>query len=94
METFNGYGNKKTIPFTVPNRWQLIWSCDPASDVGDYNLFVDVDHPDGTSVDAGAVLTTCQTGNTRDATQEYQGGTVYLDVQSEGAWTIQVQVLK
>lgn len=94
IQTFKGNGNKKTVPFTVPNRWQLLWSCNPASDGGSYNLFVDVVRPDGTYLDAGAVLTTCQAGNTRDSTQEYQGGTAYLDVQSEGAWTIQIQVLE
>ncbi len=94
IQTFKGYGNKKTPTFNVPNRWQLIWSCDPASDGGEYNLFVDVYRPDGTPVDLGAIFTTCQPDNTHDSTQEYRGGTVYLDVQSTGAWTIQVEVFK
>lgn len=93
IQTFKGYGYKNTVP-NVPNRWQLVWSCDPASDGGPYNLLVDVDSPDGNPVNPGAVLTTCQQGNTSDSTQEYQGGTFYLDVQCDAAWTIQIQVLK
>ncbi len=95
IQTFKGNGNKKTPTFNVPNHWQLVWSCDPSSDFsGEYNVIVDVDSPDGTPIDPGAVNTICQTGNTGDTTQEYQGGTIYLDIQSEAAWTIQVQVLK
>lgn len=95
VQSFQGNGNKKTTTFAVPNSWKLIWSCDPSSDYsGEYNVIVDVVRPDGSYVDPGAVNTICQAGNTGDSTQEYQGGTVYLDVQSEDVWTIQVQVLK
>ena len=37
-------------------------------------------------IDPGAVNTICKSGNTGDSTQEYQGGDVYLDVNSEAAW--------
>ena len=94
IASFKGNGSKKTTVFTVPNNWKLVWSCVPSSFSGSYNLSVDVKGSDGSDVDLGAVNTICAAGNTGDSTQEYQGGAVYLDVQSEAVWSIQVQVLK
>jgi hypothetical protein len=92
--TFQGNGDKKTTPFTVPDTWRLVWSCDPAAYGDSYNVMVDVVGADGSYVDPGAVNTICQTGNTGGSTMEYQGGSVYLDVGSEAGWIIKVQVLK
>ncbi|HEU5441502.1 MAG TPA: hypothetical protein VFU88_19620 [Ktedonobacterales bacterium] len=93
--TFKGNGNKKSNSFDVPDSWRIVWSCTPSSFYGgQYNLIVGVYDTSGNPVDYGAVNTICKSGNTRDSTEEHQGGTVYLDVQSEAAWTIQVQVLK
>lgn len=95
VHTFKGNGNKKTGTFDVPDDWKLVWSCNPSSDYfGEYNVIVDVYDADGNPVDFAAVNTICKAGNTHDSTEEHQGGTVYLDVESEAAWTIQVQVLK
>lgn len=95
VQTFTGNGDKKTGTFTVPDDWKIVWSCDPNSFDGiQFNVIVDVYGSDGTPIDPGAVNTICKSGNTGDSTEEHQGGDVYLDVQSEGAWTIQVQVLK
>jgi hypothetical protein len=94
-QTFSGNGTKKTSYFTVPNDWKLIWKCDPASFYGgQYNVIVGVIGSDGTPIDPTAVNTLCKTGNTGDSTEEHQGGKIYLDVTSEGSWTIQVQELK
>jgi hypothetical protein len=94
-QTFSGNGNKKTGYFTVPNDWKLVWRCNPSSSYfGQYNVAVDVTASDGTPVDLGAVNTICKTGYTGDSTDEHQGGQIYLDIQSEAAWTIQVQELK
>lgn len=41
-----------------------------------------------------AVNTICQAGNTSDMTEEHSGGQVYLNVNSEGYWQLQVQELK
>lgn len=93
-QTFTGNGIKKTGVFTVPDDWKLLWSCDPNSfDGNQYNLQVIVTSPDGTPVDI-AVNTICKPGNTSDSTEEHQGGQVYLDVNSEGSWKLQVQELK
>ena len=94
-QTFQGNGNKKTTTFAAPNEWKLRWSCDPtSSSIGQYNVIVNVYAGDRTPLDYGAVNTLCKSGNTRDETAEHQGGTVYLEILSEGAWTVQVQVLK
>ena len=91
--TFTGNGIKKTAVFTAPDDWKIVWKCDPASFDGSYNVIVDVTSPDGTPIDT-AVNTICKAGNTGDSTEEHQGGQVYLDVNSEGSWTIQVQELR
>jgi hypothetical protein len=95
IQKFSGNGNKKTGTFTVPDDWKLIWSCIPSSSFGgQYNVIVDVYNSDGTPADLGAVNTICKAGNTGDTTEEHSGGQIYLDVNSEAAWTIQVQVLQ
>lgn len=94
-QTFTGNGTKKTGYFTVPNDCKLVWKCDATSFYGSsYNVIVSVTGSDGTPIDPTAVNTLCKTGNTGDSTDEHQGGQIYLDVTSEGSWTIQVQELK
>jgi hypothetical protein len=93
-QTFTGNGIKKTAIFPVGNDWKLIWSCTPSSFYGgQYNVLVTVYNSDGTPADL-AVNTICKSGNTGDSTEEHQGGNVYLDINSEGAWKIQIQELK
>jgi hypothetical protein len=91
-QTFTGNGTQKTALFTVPGTWKLVWSCIPSTFDGSYNVQVDVDTPGGSSLDAGAVNTICQAGNISGSTYEYQGGQVYLDVNSEAYWKITIQV--
>ncbi len=94
-QTFKGNGNSKTGTFAVPDDWKILWACDAASFGGNsFNLIVDVTGSDNTLVDPGTINTICATGNVAGATEEHQAGTVYLDVQSEGAWTITIQELK
>ena len=95
IQTFQGNGNKKTPTFTVPDDWRLVWSCNPSSSYGgSYNVMADVNNSDGSSLDAVAINTICQAGNIGDFTEEHQGGDVYLDVQSEAAWTMKIEVLR
>ncbi len=95
VQTFTGNGNKKTAIFNTPDDWKIVWSCDPSSFYGgEYNLIVSVYGSDGSDVDLAAINTICKAGNTHDLTEEHQGGQVYLDIASEGAWTIQIQELK
>jgi hypothetical protein len=93
--TFTGNGIKKTDVFTVANTWKLIWTCDPTSFSGDsYNVIVAVTNSDGTPSDPAAVNTLCKSGNSSGTTTEHQGGDVYLDVNSEAAWTLKIQEQK
>lgn len=93
--TFSGNGTKKTETFTVGSDWKIIWKCTPTSFYGgEYNVIVSVTGSDGTPLDPAAVNTICKAGNTGDTTEEHSGGSVYLDVNSEGAWSITVQELK
>lgn len=93
--TFTGNGIKKTSVFTVGSDWKIIWKCTSSSFYGgQYNIIVGVDGSDGSMVDPVAINTVCKTGTTGDSTEEHSGGSVYLDVNSEGAWTITVQELK
>lgn len=95
VQTFQGNGTKKTATFSVPDNWKIVWSCDPNSfDGSQFNVIVSVYNDDGTPLDYAAVNTMCSSSNTGDSTQEHQGGSVYLDIDSEGSWTVQVQVLK
>ena len=93
--TYTGSGIKKTESFTVGNDWKLQWSCDPTSFGGSsYNVIIGVNGSDGSTVDPAAINDMCKSGNTSGETEERTGGSIYLDVNSEGSWTINVQELK
>lgn len=93
--TYSGSGQKKTETITVPNDWKIQWQCDPTSFSGmNYNVIIGVDNSDGTYADPVAINDMCKSGNTSGETEERKAGNVYLDVNSEGSWTITVQELK
>lgn len=95
IQTFTGNGTKKTAIFHVGDDWKIVWFCDPSSFMGgSYNVQVDVVNSDGSDMDPAAVNTICQSGNTGDVTEEHQSGDVYLSVNSEAAWKIQIQNLQ
>jgi len=78
----------------VPGDWKVLWSCTPSSFYGgQYNVQLIVYNSDGTPADL-AINAICQAGTTSGQTEEHKSGQVYLDINSEGAWTIQVQELK
>jgi hypothetical protein len=94
-QTFSGNGTKKTAIFTVPSDWKILWKCDPSSSFGgQYNVIVGVTGSDGSPIDPAAINTICKAGNTGDSTEEHQSGQVYLDIESEGSWSITIQELK
>jgi hypothetical protein len=94
-QSFSGNGSKKTGIFTASDDWKITWSCNPASSYGgSYNMIVGVYNGDATPADIGAINSTCQAGSIKGETEEHQGGSVYLDITSEGTWTITVQELK
>ncbi|HEX6555814.1 MAG TPA: hypothetical protein VF026_23850 [Ktedonobacteraceae bacterium] len=92
--SFTGSGIKKTAIFTAPDDWKITWSCDPSSFYGSqYNVQVYVYSSDSTPTDV-AINEICKNGNTSGETEEHQGGGVYLDINSEGSWKVQVQELQ
>jgi hypothetical protein len=92
--TFTGNGIKKTAIFTAPDDWKIVWKCNPSSFFGSqYNVQVYVYNSDGSIADV-AINELCKSGNTSGETEEHQGGDVYLDINSEGYWVIQVQEFK
>ncbi len=94
VQTFTGNGIKQTQTFTIGSDWKVIWSCDPSSFYGgQYNVIVYVYNSDGTPADV-AVNTVCKAGNTSNSTEEHQGGNIYLEIDSEGSWKVQVQELQ
>lgn len=92
-QTINGNGAKKTAIFTVPDDWKILWSC-VGGDYGGY-LSVTVYDSNAAYVD-GAVNSMCKAGNqaTTGETEEHMSGSVYLDVNGTGDWTLQVQEMK
>lgn len=93
-QTFSGNGIDQTEIFTVSNDWQLQWTCDPSSFQNiSYNVIVYVYNTDGTLADV-AVNTLCSASNTGNSTELHQGGSIYLKVNSEAAWTLTIQELQ
>jgi hypothetical protein len=98
VQTVTGNGSKKTAIFTAPSDWKILWSC-KGDNIGgtavDGVLVVTVYGSDNTPVDV-AVNATCKgtATATTGETEEHQGGSVYLDVNGTGDWTLQVQELK
>ena len=89
--TITGSGIKKTEVFTLAPTWKLLWTCNPASfSGGQYNMIVSVYDASNAPVDV-AINAICKAGTTGGQTEEHTGGAVYLDVNSEGDWTLQVQ---
>jgi uncharacterized protein (UPF0333 family) len=92
--TFTGNGIEKTAIFTVSNDWKIIWSCNPASFYGSvYNVQVIAYNSDGSIADF-ALNALCKTDNISGETEEHQSGDVYLSINSESDWTIQIQELQ
>ncbi len=94
VKTFKGTGSEKTDTFTVPDTWKLTWTCDPASFQNiQYNVIAIVEDSSGNQVDSG-VNALCKPGSTSGETNVTSGGTVRLDITSEGDWTFNIQEQK
>ena len=94
VQTFKGNGSKKTDTFTVNAPWKLKWTCDHSSFQGmDYNVSATVENADGGFADMG-VNAMCKSGSTSGETTVTSGGTVLLDIISEGDWTFTIQEQK
>lgn len=94
VQSFSGNGSKNTPAFQIGDNWKIVWTCNPASfDGGSYNVIITPTGTDGVPTDQG-VNTTCKAGNTSGDTTVQAGGTIALDIISEGDWTIKVEQLK
>ena len=97
VQKFTGNGIKKTGIFAVPDDWKVLWSCNGFTDgtAIDGAMAVTVYDNQNNYID-GAVNATCKAGTkpTTGETEEHQSGSVYLDVNATGDWSLQVQVLK
>lgn len=97
--TYTGNGAKKTATFTVPDEWKILYTCTYQkidTVTADGALSVSVYGSDASIIDPAAVDVTCKNGvaKIKGETEEHQSGTVYLDINGTGDWTIQVQELK
>jgi hypothetical protein len=100
IKVFTGIGNATTAAFEVPQRWQLVWACNPSStENGSYNVIVQVQSSTGVFVDFGAVNAICTTAHQSGTREESYSmlyplplPEVYLRVISEGSWRIDIQV--
>ena len=89
-------GNVRTDIITVLDDWKITWQCYPAQ--APYDVKVDVYNSSGVLVST-AIDSVCHaaglTGNPTSGEYEMHiGGQVFLYIQSEGQWTVQVQELK
>jgi cytoskeletal protein RodZ len=95
VSSYHSSGNRQTQVFTAPKSWNLQWQCNPASNSSkQYNLVVAIYNADGTLVTPAAINTICKAGNVTDMVLENLSGKIYLDVFSQGEWTLNVQQLK
>lgn len=96
--TFTGNGTKKTVIFSVGSDWKIVYSCNGmiAGTATDGVLSVSIYGSDASILDPAAVNATCKSGSalTKGETEEHQSGSVYLDINGTGDWTVQVQELK
>lgn len=95
--TFKGNGIQKTEPFTEnSDHWKIAWSCNPKAYGFQYNLIADLTAP-GDDFGDSVVNVICNANDPSSIsgeTNEYSSGTFYLDVNSEGPWTFQVEEFK
>jgi hypothetical protein len=93
--SYSGNGSKKTETFTVGNDWKIESSCTPSSSSGiGYNVTISVIKSDATSFASATINLTCNGGYAHGETRGSGGGNIYLDIVSEGDWSVTVQELK
>lgn len=93
-ETFTGSGPQKTITFTAPKSWRIVWKCDLSShNNASYDMIIHANTANNTLL-SNSVETTCNKTNTQGLVMMHQAGQIYLIIISEGNWTIQVEYSK
>jgi hypothetical protein len=94
--SFSGNKISKTTTFTVPNDWNIQWSCVPGSapPFYTYNFVVFVYNSDGTLAKANGINVLCKNGNASGNAEQNGGGTIYLEVVCAYTWNVNVQEKK
>jgi len=89
--TFSGgNGTKNTQKFKVPADWQFTWSCRGVDGV-DGGLYVVIYNANGSLYNAGAQITCLAAKQVIGSAEEFKSGTVYLNINGNGPWTVTVQ---
>lgn len=85
----SGYGTKSTQFVTVPTEWKLVWQYD-CSSFGDGrgNFIVSVFDSNGSPAPEAGVNQLGASGS--DTEYYHQGGTIYLEINSECRWSVNV----
>ncbi len=87
--TFTGNGNMNTVSFLADTLWKIQWSC--GAGTTSENVIINVrDASSNEPVDLAAINTICNTSNVGGETIERHAGNVYLEIESEGGWTVKV----
>lgn len=87
VATFTGSGTQNTARFTVTNTWKLAYSFDCSSFGSSGNFQV---YEDGGSGGSGASVNDLAASKTSSTWAYNDGGTHYLEVNSECSWTVKV----
>ncbi len=88
----SGEGSKSTQEFTVVGDWQIqyTYNCSNDGDRGNFQVYID--NSDGS--DSGMIGINELGASGSDTEYYHQGGTYYLEVNSECSWTIQVTAVQ
>ncbi len=94
IHTFCGTGLQETAPFSVGDRWRLVWNCDSATVEGPgYVVVIKLNGLDGSSGDSG--IKTVRVQQSTSSVDEIQGGgQLCLRIICAGKWTVEVQERK
>src|SRR5436305_436538 len=80
MHTFCGTGLQETSPFSVGDRWRLVWSRDPATvERPGYVVVITMNGSDGSSGDSG-IKTVCEQKSISSVDEIYGGGQICLRI--------------
>jgi len=88
---FTGTGNETTPTFKVPNDWRIVWSCHPSGTYATYGYAFDIFAFDTHGNGIDAIDSMCAPGQLSGSSVESLGGNVYLQIDSSGNWTVEVQ---
>lgn len=89
--TYSGFHSEQTATFNAPDHWKLAWKCNPSSAGGtSFNFIVHaVNYDTGDIIYAVNVI--CDDTLSSGLADVYLSGNDYIDVTSQGAWSVSIQ---